>query len=350
MRIFKQVPRILFGSGALERLSDLLPAKEAGSYCIYVVDAVHRTRPLATHLGADADDMVEWFDAAKEPATWQVDQLRDRVVAAKTQLPRAVIGIGGGSSMDVAKALSVMLTNEGSSSLYQGWDLVKRAGIYKVGVPTLAGSGSEASRTAVLMGKDKKFGINSDFSMFDAILLDSNLLDGVPNDQRFYSGMDCYIHCAESLEGTMINELARGYAQRAIDLCGKVFLEDGDDDELMVASYMGGCSVVNSEVGVCHALSYGLSLELGFRHGFANCIAFDVLDDYYPKHVEAFRRMMQRHGIVLPKGVTKGLNPEALQRMIDMTLRMEKPLTNALGSDWQEKFRPEKIAGLYARM
>ena len=347
-RVFKQVPRILFGTGALERLSELLPARGTTSY-VYVIDDVFKGSPLWARLKTAPSDRVVWFDAkTKEPSTAQVDRIRDEVAAGGA--PAAVIGIGGGSTMDVAKALSVMLNHEGSSSQYQGWDLLQRAGVFKVGVPTVSGSGSEASRTAVLMGKDKKFGINSDWSMFDAIVLDSSLVKGVPADQRFHSGMDCYIHCVESMTGTMINELSRAYADRGLELCRKVFLGEGTDDDLMVASFMGGCSIVNSEVGVCHALSYGLSLELGYRHGFANCVAFDVLEEYYGPYVTEFRSMLKRQGVTWAKGAVRKLDGAAMDRMVAMTLKMERPLTNALGPDFRDKLTPAKIKALYERM
>ncbi len=351
MRVFKQVPRILFGRGALVRLPELLPPlRGAEDYYLVVIDAVHRQRALDTRLPLANAQVIEWFDAKKEPSTAQVDTLRDRIAGQARPLPTAVIGIGGGSAMDVAKATAVMLTNSGSATEYQGWDLVKSPALFKVGVPTLAGSGAEASRTAVFMGKDRKFGINSDHSMFDAIVLDSELIAGVPTEQRFHSGMDCYIHCVESLQGTMINELARAYAERALTLCESVFLREGNDDELMTASFMGGCSIVNSEVGVCHALSYGLSLELGYRHGLANCVAFNVLDSYYGKAVDDFRVMLDRHHITLPTGAPRSLPADAIDRMVAMTLRMERPLTNALGSDWRKIMTPERIVDLYQRM
>jgi 3-deoxy-alpha-D-manno-octulosonate 8-oxidase len=172
----------------------------------------------------------------------------------------------------------------------------------------------------------------------------------VPIPQRFYSGMDCYIHCVESIQGTMINELARGYASTALGLCEKVFLGDGDNDMLMTASYLGGVSIVNSEVGVCHALSYGLSMELGYRHGMANCVAFKVLDQYYGSAVDKFRTMLDRHNIVLPNHVCRNLDDAAMDRMVTMTLRMEKPLINALGSDWKAIMTRDKIIELYKRM
>ena len=352
-RIFKQVPRLLFGEGTLSRVNELLPAKTNNNdYNVYVIDDVLKDSKILENLKFDQVDWIEWFPASiKEPSTIQVDKLRDSIINTyKNKMPIAIIGIGGGSAMDIAKAISVMLCNEGSSRNYQGWDLVPNAGIYKIGIPTISGSGAEASRTSVLMGADRKFGINSDHSMFNAIIMDSLLIKSVPTYQRFYSGMDCYIHCVESLEGTMINELARGYADKALKLCDKVFLEDGDDDMLMTASYMGGVSIVNSEVGICHALSYGLSIELDYRHGFANCVAFNVLDEYYGGYVGKFRDMLKLHNIDLPKNVCQGLSEEAINRMIDMTLRMERPLTNALGENWRNILTRDKIKELYLMM
>ena len=77
----------------------------------------------------------------------------------------------------------------------------------------------------------------------------------------------------------MINELSKGLADKALSLCGDVFTKNSNNDALITASYLGGVSVIL--VGICHALSYGLSLELDYRHGYANCIIHNVLHDYY---------------------------------------------------------------------
>ncbi|MCR9140715.1 MAG: iron-containing alcohol dehydrogenase family protein [bacterium] len=350
-RIIKQVPRMLFGAGALGRLNELLPAKNgAKDWYLYVVDEVHRTTGLLDRLDLKPEDKLYTISTAKEPTTVQVDELRDLVLKENENRPAAVISLGGGSTMDVGKATAVMLNNEGSSAQYQGWDLVPNPAVFKVGIPTLAGTGAEASRTAVLTGPEKKFGINSDHSMFDAIVLDPELSGTVPAEQRFYTAMDCYIHCVESLRGTMINEIAAAYASKALEMCQTVFLSKGEEDKLMVASYMGGLSIVNSEVGICHALSYGLSLILGYRHGIANCIAFNVLEEYYDEHVVEMREMMKREGVTLPTNVCAGLKPEELEAMVDMTLRMERPLTNALGENYKDILTKEKIRELYANM
>jgi 3-deoxy-alpha-D-manno-octulosonate 8-oxidase len=344
-RVFKQVPRILFGKGAINRIDELIPADKKSNILYVVDDSIN----LPNILNNSDNRIITYPANMGEPKTSQVDEICGKLKSGKI-FPTAIIGIGGGSTMDIAKSISIMLFNDGSSANYQGWDLVKNPGLYKIGVPTISGSGAEASRTAVLMGAEKKFGINSDHSMFDAIILDSDLTRTVPKEQQFLTGMDCYIHCVESIEGTMINDLSKSYAAKALELCSKSYLEEYDADEMMVASLFGGVSIVNSEVGICHALSYGLSIELGFRHGIANCIAFNTLEEYYGNYVGDFRRMVEDHGINLPKNICKGQDEKGLSRMVEMTLKMERPLTNALGTDWRSIMTTEKITELYLKM
>ena len=254
--------------------------------------------------------------------------------------------------MDLAKAVSIMLTNPGSSTDYQGWDLVKNPSAYSVGIPTLAGTGAEVSRTTVLTGPEKKLGINSDYTPFDQIVLDPELIKDAPQQQRFYTGMDCYIHCIESLTGSYLNTFSQSYGEKALELCRKVFLEGGpdNDDNLMIASYFGGMSIAYSQVGVCHALSYGLSFVLGIHHGIGNCIAFNYLEDYYQEGVNEFQQMVKKHGIELPKNITAGLDKGQMEKMIDVALVLEPLWENALGKDWKQVMSRDRIKALYQRM
>lgn len=349
-RVFKQVQKVAFGAGAIRELESLLePYRKSGNIA-FLVDEVHRDSTLAKYLPVEEADALVWVNVDVEPKVEQVDRIKEEIRSQVISIG-AVVGFGGGSTLDLAKGVSVVLTNEGPASSYQGWDLVKNPAVPKIGIPTLSGTGSEASRTAVFTAADKKFGINSDFSMFDLVLLDPELIATVPNEQRFYTGMDCYIHSVESITGSFINAFGRVYARNALDMCRSVFLkEGGTDEDLMVASYLGGASVANSEVGVVHAMSYGLSLILGYRHGIANCIAFDQLEEYYPEHVPEFREMMRLNQIELPRDVTASVTEDQLEAMVQMTQKMERPLTNALGPDWREKLTPERIRELYSRM
>ena len=238
----------------------------------------------------------------------------------------------GGSTLDVAKSVSIMLTNPGKVKIIRV-DLVKNPPIHKIGIPTFPGSGSEAGRTAVLFGPEKKFGINSDYSMFDGLILDSDLMKTLPKDQKFFTGMDCYIHCVESLTGTFINSLSKTYAEKALDLCTNSF-EKYNADEMIVA-FILEVFIVNSEVGICHALSYGLSLEFKIRHGIANCIVFKNLGEFYDEHVEKFIKMLDISNIKLPENISKNFTKDILKRMTNMTLQMDKPLTNAR-ANWKK--------------
>ncbi len=256
--------------------------------------------------------------------------------------------------MDFAKAVTLMMNNPGSSADYQGWDLVKQPGVYKVGIPTLSGTGAEVSRTTVLTGPTKKLGMNSDFTPFDQIVLDPELTANAPANQRFYTGMDCYIHCIESLTGTYLNEFSKSYGEKALQLCQKVFVDKKQwdeecDDMLMMASYAGGMSIAYSQVGVAHAVSYGLSYLLGTKHGIGNCIVMNHLEEFYPEGVKEFKYMVEKNNIDIPQGICKGLSDQQFEAMIDVSMVMKPLWENALGKDWEKIMTRERLRKLYTR-
>ncbi len=299
-------------------------------------------------------DKLIFADSTHEPKTSYVDKLATGL-REEFGTVSGIVGIGGGSAMDLAKAVSLMMTNPGSSADYQGWDLVKSPGVYKVGVPTLSGTGAEVSRTTVLTGPGKKLGMNSDFTPFDQIVLDPGLTAGAPPNQRFYTGMDCYIHCIESLEGTFLNEFSKSYGEKALQLCQEVFVkkqgwDEDSDDKLMMASYAGGMSIAYSQVGVAHAVSYGLSYLLGTKHGVGNCIVFDKLEEFYPSGVREFKKMVEKNKIDIPQHITKGLSDEQFNAMIDVSLVMKPLWENALGKDWEKLITRDRLRSLYEKL
>jgi 3-deoxy-alpha-D-manno-octulosonate 8-oxidase len=355
-RNLRVVPQLIFGRGSVRQLGEILTArrKDSRAPAVFLIDRVHEGKDFVRELPAAASDLVLFVNVDTEPKTVYVDELTRRAQEFSSQQACAVVGIGGGSTMDLAKAVALMLTNPGSSSEYQGWDLVNNPGVYHVGIPTLAGTGAEVSRTTVLTGPTRKLGINSDYTPFDQIILDADLLAGAPKDQRFFTAMDSFIHASEALLGTFINEFSRAFAEKSQALCRNVFLNDIEeavaDEMLMVASYFGGLSIAYSQVGVCHALCYGLSYVLGVRHGIGNCIAFNHLEEYYPEDVQTFRAMLERHNIELPRGLTEGLSEQQMNEMIRVALSLDPLWQNALGPDWKQKMTPERTRELYLRM
>jgi 3-deoxy-alpha-D-manno-octulosonate 8-oxidase len=353
-RNFKMISYVVFGRGCFNQLESILAKKRNGgdSFMVFLVDDVFESSSLIERIPLGSRDQIIFVNIDDEPKTVYVDELTDKARNFSNRLPDGIIGIGGGSTMDLAKAVSLTLTNPGSSADYQGWDLIKNPAVYHVGIPTLSGTGAEVSRTTVLTGPEKKLGINSDYTVFDQIVLDPELTAGVPADQHFYTGMDCYIHCVESLTGTYLNAFSRAYGEKALDLCREVFLVGDEDsaDKLMMASYFGGMSIAYSQVGVCHALSYGLSFVLGIHHGIGNCIVFDYLEEFYPGGVREFRLMMKKNDIKLPRNLTAGIESSKLEKMVDVALILEPLWENALGAEWKKVMTRDRIKELYKQM
>jgi len=351
-RNFRMISNVVFGRGCFAQLGDILAERRRGSFMVFLVDDVFENQALAARVPAEEGDRVLFVNVDDEPTTRYVDQLVADIRAESSRLPDGVIGIGGGSTMDLAKAVSLLLTNPGSAADYQGWDLIKTPAVYHAGVPTLSGTGAEVSRTTVLTGPEKKLGINSDHTVFDQVVLDPELIAGVPKEQWFYTGMDCYIHCIESLEGTYLNAFSRAYGEKALDLCRQVYLADPEDgdDRLMMASFFGGMSIAYSQVGVCHAMSYGLAFVLHVHHGIGNSIVFDYLEEFYPAGVAEFRAMLQRHDIQLPRQLTADLPEADLDRMSRVAYGLDPLWENALGKNWREIMPLERIKELYRKM
>jgi 3-deoxy-alpha-D-manno-octulosonate 8-oxidase len=347
------VPKIVFGRGSFDRLPEILASSPDGDGpMVFLVDDVFRDKPLGQRVPLRDHDRRLWVNVDKEPSTAQVDELTQRVRDDVGQAA-GIVGIGGGSVMDLAKAVALMLTNPGSAADYQGWDLIEKRATYHVGIPTLSGTGAEVSRTTVLSGPERKLGINSDHTVFDQVVLDPDLIADAPDPQRFYTGMDCYLHCVEALNGTYLNEFSRTYGEKAVSLCREVFLGDPRDDtdeKLMMASYCGGMSIAYSQVGACHALSYGLSYVLGLRHGMGNCVVFDQLEEIYPEGVTEFRRMLDKQRIELPRGVTREASEAQTEKMVDVALSLDPLWENCLGADWKSKMTRERARELYSRM
>jgi 3-deoxy-alpha-D-manno-octulosonate 8-oxidase len=354
-RNFKMVGYVVYGRGSFDQLDEILaPQRKGDAPMVFLLDHFFKGKALEGRIPLRGKDRLVSADVTYEPKTTQVDQLAKELKDAYGSVS-GIIGIGGGSTMDLAKAVALMMNNPGSSADYQGWDLVKNPGVYKAGIPTISGTGAEVSRTTVLTGPTRKLGMNSDFTPFDQIVLDPILAGGVPVNQRFYTGMDCYIHCIESLQGTYLNEFSKSYGEKALALCQEVFLHKDtwdaqSDDQLMMASYAGGMSIAYSQVGVAHAVSYGLSYLLGTKHGIGNCIVFNHLEEFYPEGVREFKQMVDKNKIDIPQGICKGLTDEQFDTMINVSLGMKPLWENALGKDWEKQMTRDRLRALYEKL
>jgi alcohol dehydrogenase len=273
--------RISFGPGVSSQVG--LQARKLGaSRAVLVTDKTMEdlglAEKIADHLtdagvetclftGVEAEPSVETTDAVAQLARQQDCQL--------------VVGLGGGSSMDVAKAVSILITNEGSAANYQGLGLVKNPGVPKIMIPTTAGTGSEVTFTAVLIRRSDgvKGGINDDKLFPDYSLLDPELTLSMPPHVTAATGMDALCHALEAYTSRQASPFSDLFAEEALMRIGswlRVATLNGKDlearSEMMLAALYGGIALANAGVTACHSLSYPLGGMFGVSHGQANAL------------------------------------------------------------------------------
>lgn len=353
----KNVGYVMIGQGAISQLEEVLaPLRARGGQAVWFFDHFFTTSDLPKRLPVQDKDVIVFVDSTEEPTTDGIDAYTKQVKEGlEGALPCALLAFGGGATMDTCKCVGNLLTNPGRAEDYQGWELVKNPAPYKIGCPTLSGTGSESSRTGVLCNevKNLKLGMNSDFTMFDQLVLDPDLSVTVPREQYFFTGIDTYMHCFESLSGSYRNVVVDSLAEKAIDLSRQVFLSADmmtaeNREKLMIASYLGGLAA--GFVGVVHPISAGLSMVLHMHHGIANCYALSVLEDIYPEQHSEVMGMMAKQGVSLKKGICANLTDAQYQQLYDASIVHEKPLTNALGPDFRKVLTPENVIARFKRM
>tara|TARA_Y100000994_G_scaffold248765_1_gene257573 strand:- start:734 stop:1852 length:1119 start_codon:yes stop_codon:yes gene_type:complete len=357
----KNVDRYIFGPDSLKEISSLVQKRiqHQNDFCVFFIDQFFQgNAEIIDQVKLDCKNNTIFIETSDEPTTGYIDDLCKKVKSFSTKLPAVIIGMGGGITLDVAKAVANLLTNEGCAADYQGWDLVKNPSVFKIGIPTLSGTGAEATRTCVLTNKENglKLGMNSDFSVFDQIILDPNLTKTVPRDQYFFTGMDAYIHSFEALNGAYRNPVGDAFSKISIEYAKDVFQSEQMQSEenrskLMVASYMGGAAIATTYVGLVHPFSAGLSVVFGLHHCVSNCMTMRAMEEFYPDEYNDFWSMAKIQDIKVPRlhGDILENDPDdrTYEKLYNSTIIHEKPLTNALGSDFKKILTTEKVCEMF---
>lgn len=195
-----------------------------------------------------------------------------------------VIGLGGGSAMDAAKALTVLIANEGPLIHYDvqaGGNInIKGPLPPMIAIPTTAGTGSEVGRCSVITdpSKKRKFLVCHPLMMPAMAILDPELTVGLPPMLTAATGMDAFTHCIESLTAPIFHPMCDAIAEKGIELVAKYLeqaVENPDDIEargyMMIAAMMGAVAF-QKDLGAAHSLSHALSAVCDLQHGLANAI------------------------------------------------------------------------------
>jgi 3-deoxy-alpha-D-manno-octulosonate 8-oxidase len=324
---------------------------------VFLVDEFFPLSTVSALVGGGDADVWISISTENEPYTDKIDDLMARLRAGLSTTPCAVVGIGGGITMDTAKAVSNLYGNPGTAESYQGWDLLPSPGAYKIAVPTISGTGAEASRTCVMTNTASglKLGMNSPFTFFDEVILDSSLTGTVPKEQYFFTGMDTYMHDFESMNGSHRNPLSDALSQESLRLVREVFSSgdaksDLNREKLMTASFLGGTAIAGTYVGLVHPVSAGLSVVFGTHHGVGNCIAMRAMEEFYPAEYEEFWGFADAQDIEVPKLGGMSWDSDTLDRLAAATLLHERPLSNALGPDYRSVLTPAKVRDIFRQL
>lgn len=193
-----------------------------------------------------------------------------------------LIGVGGGSVMDAAKAAAVLIGDGGRLQDYEGAGARKISPlkIILMAVPATAGTGSEVTPFAVISDHQRqvKMTVSSPFLIPEMVVLDPDLLKGVPAGLAAATGMDALIHALEAYVSRYGSFLSDGFAAQALEKIGHSlvkFVRTGDPEaaqDMLEGSFLAGCAFSLSRLGLVHALSHPLSAHYGIPHGTANAL------------------------------------------------------------------------------
>ncbi|WP_437376860.1 iron-containing alcohol dehydrogenase [Inquilinus limosus] len=269
-----QPKRLEIGAGAARRLGEWA----SGCRRILVLAAEH-TRGFVDRLALDSPVTV-FADVRAEPETAELDAA---LATAREAKPELIVGLGGGSVMDVAKLVAVLWDSDQTLRDVVGPNRVQGRRTRLAQVATTSGTGSEAGIRALVtdVATRSKLAVESPHMLADIAILDPELTHSVPPAVTAATGVDALAHCVEAFTNIKAHDLIDSYARMGMRLIGEYLpraVANGADTEaragMMLASYYGGLCLgpVNTAAG--HALAYPLGTRLGLAHGLANAIIF----------------------------------------------------------------------------
>ena len=288
MAVFSTVSRVVDGCGCLAAVGGEVKRLGAGRVHVVAGPSVARVGILDKLLAWLAEDGIAataFTEVEPEPG---LESVARSTAAAQQARPDVVVGIGGGSSLDMAKATAVMLTNEGPIAAYFGLDRVPRPGVPLLLIPTTAGTGSEMSSICVLSdtAHNVKKGVVSEHLFAKTALLDPELTQDLPPVITATTGMDALVHAMESFTGVRATPTTDLFNLEAIGLVAanlrQAFAYGGNlaaRENMLRASNLAGRAFSNTQNGLIHALALAIGGRAHQSHGMlTGCIAPWVME------------------------------------------------------------------------
>ena len=231
---------------------------------------------------------TEFCEVEEDPSVKTVEKGGE---LARRKKCNFIIGLGGGSPMDVAKGIAVLATNPGGLRQYFGSEKLKSPPLPILTIPTTAGTGSEVTRYAVITDwKAQTKKVVSSYSILPRIsIIDPSLTLSLPQKLTASTGMDAFSHALEGYLSTNANSLTETFSIEAIKLIKKylplVYRKNSDffREKVSLAALYAGMVINRTGTIIVHGMGYALSLDYGLQHGAANALLLPYVMDYLEK-------------------------------------------------------------------
>jgi alcohol dehydrogenase len=325
---FYNPTRIVYGPDSLSRMGDIIAAEFRVERVLLVTDTgiqragiVDRVLQLLPH--------ARIFDAVESnPRHTTVDRAGELARELGTQL---VVGVGGGSVLDAAKAVALLAANPGCIEEYEGRGKYRVPPLPVVAVPTTCGTGSEVTWVAVITHTERRFKMSiKGPAMFPAVaLVDPDLLVSLPPELVAATGMDALVHAVEAFSVKPATFITDIFAAEAVELAFRYLTRAYRDirndhqarEGAMRASLLAGLAFGNSDVGAVHCLSESVGALFDTPHGVANAVFLPyVMDFNRPAASARYAELARRIGLI----------GEGLDRLAVGLIEKVKDLSRAL--------------------
>jgi alcohol dehydrogenase len=289
IKSFDTVRRIVFGCGSLVSLGDEIKRLKAGKVLVVTDPGIKSTGIVESVSGVLERARLNYQVFAEVEPDPRIEVALASIDAAQAYGPDVIVGLGGGSSLDISKITSVMLTNEGTIEKYFGMELVPNPGVPLILIPTTAGTGSEMTSICVLSDTKNKVkkGIVSEHMFARTSLLDPHLTLGLPPHVTAMTGMDALVHAIESFVGVRASVFTDTLNLQAIRLVAANLRQayaNGQNlaarESMLYASCLAGMAFSNTQNGLDHALALAIGGKFHLPHGLLTAFIIPWVMEY----------------------------------------------------------------------
>ena len=289
-------------------------------------------------LKASGIEPIVFTDIAGEP---EIGNLLDAMETVGTNKCDGIVSVGGGASIDTAKAVSVLLTNGGVMSDYMGVGKVPKAGLPHIAIPTTAGTGSEVTRVTIITDNQtniKMMCLDNAFMPTSAIV-DYKLSMTMPKSLTSYVGIDALTHAIEAYVSRKANPVSDIFAVKAIALISGSILtsynvptDEAVRSAMMEGATFAGAAFSNASVCTVHGMSRPIGAHFHVAHGLSNAMLLPIVTEYSIEGNPA--RYAEIAGIMgLPGASEKGLTDALVNRLHEFNKLMHVPTPATYGID-----------------